>query len=100
MTLVVAVSWHPPAAVTVSVYTPDIRIVAEAETTGLGSVDVNELGPVHAYDNILAGPPVRVNADPTQTGLLLVAVATGPGLTITFVIALAWHPVPSTTVRV
>ena len=40
-------------------------------------------GPVHKYEVILSGPPVRVSDDPAQTGLLLEAVGTdGEGFTI------------------
>ena len=61
---------------------PAIAAVAAGDTVGLRVLDVNPLGPVHAYVVIPAGPPVRVRGLPAQTGLLEVAVATGKAKTV------------------
>jgi len=57
------------------------------------------LGPAHVYDVIPFAPPVSVNRFPTQTGLLLDAVAVGNVFTTTVVVAVLMH-VPFETVTV
>jgi hypothetical protein len=74
---VVAILWQPKLLVTLRVYVPAIAIVALADTVGFCRDEVKPLGPVHAYVVIPAGPPVRVNAVPEQTGPLFDAVAVG-----------------------
>ena len=49
---------------------------------------------------MLPGPPVKVKALPLQTGVLLLAVATGEALTTTTVLAVDEQLLPSVTVKV
>src|SRR5664280_627964 len=51
--------------------------VALVDITGLCNVELNPLGPVHAYVVILPGPPVRLSEVPGMRGPLLDAVAIG-----------------------
>jgi hypothetical protein len=74
--------------------------IAAVDTTGLIRFDVKPLGPIQEYVVMLKGPPVRVNGDPTHSGPLFTAVATGDGFTITVVVAIALHPRLLVTVRV
>jgi len=60
--------------------------VAEADTWGLLSGDVNPFGPVHKYELIPVGPPVKSNGEPTQTGPLFEAVTDGSDRTVTEVV--------------
>jgi hypothetical protein len=79
--------------VTVRVYVPAITNEALDETVGLIWVEENPFGPVHEYEYCVPdGPPVRVSAEPAQTGPLLDAVATGNVFTTTVVLDIPWHP--------
>jgi hypothetical protein len=49
---------------------------------GFWTNDVNPFGPVHEYEVMPFGRPVKFNALPAQTGLLLVAVGVGKSFTI------------------
>ena len=56
------------------------------------------LGPVHEYEAMPAGPPVKLKALPAQTGPLLEAVATGNALTVALVV-IVLEQVPLFTVK-
>lgn len=60
--------------------------------------EVNPFGPTHEYEL----PPLeeKLNVVPAQTGLLLEAVGTGLGLTLTEVMAVAEQPEELVTVTV
>src|SRR4030095_6207620 len=60
-----------PFTVTVTEYVPDAVVVAEA-IVGFCADDVNPLGPVHEYVAPATAAVERFNADPAQTGPLLV----------------------------
>jgi hypothetical protein len=62
---------------------------------GFCKVEVNEFTPVHAYEV----PPLldRVKVEPTQIGVLLLAVAVGMAFTVAEVVAIAVHPLTLVT---
>jgi hypothetical protein len=98
-TFVIAVFWHPKILVTVSEYAPSIKRVAAPETSGFLWFEIKPFGPLHKYDDIPMGPPVRLNGAPTHTGPLLAAVTAGRVRTTTAVVAVFWHPKLLVTVR-
>ena len=65
---------------------------------GLAAEELKPAGPLHAYDN----PPEadRLTVSPLQYGPLLLAVATGISLMITFVVSLSVHPSALVTITV
>ena len=81
-TAVVAVLEHP-AAVTVTVYVPEAANVAPV-ILGFCVLAVKVFGPAHAKLVPMSVVAVKFNA-PTQTGLLLPAVAVGKGFTVTVI---------------
>jgi len=91
---------HPLELTTVSVYVPDIAVVAVNDTVGLWEGETKPFGPVHEYEAIPDGPPARIKGVPAQTGPLLDAVGTGNGFIITLVMAFPLQPFEFVTVRV
>ena len=97
--VVAALDTHPDELVTIRLYTPPVAAVAFA-IVGFCTLEVKPFGPVHAYVVMPAGPPVRFTVEPTQTGPLFVAVATGRALITTVVVAaIEVHPVELVTTR-
>ena len=82
VTVVVAVKLGQPAAVAVKEYVPALSNTA---ANGVGSNIVLEkpFGPLHAYVVPMSVVPSNAKFAPTQTGLLLVALAVGVGFTVT-----------------
>ena len=62
--------------------------------------EVNPFGPVHEYELIPVGPPIRSNGAATQTGLLFAAVTDGRGRTVAVVVVVFWQPKLFVTTRV
>ena len=80
--------------VTVTVYVP-LAAVAALVIVGFCSVEVKPFGPAHKYK---APPPeVRLRELPTQTGLLLPAMAVGFGFTIAALVATVVQPLAPVT---
>lgn len=91
---------QPLELVTVTLYAPDIAVVAEG-LVGLAAVDVNE-GPLQEYPEIVPEPAValanKFKVAPEQIGLLLVGATVGTALMVTEVVAVAVQPRESVTV--
>ena len=94
-TLVVATDTQPFAPVTVTLYLPPIADVALA-TSGFCCVLVKPFGPLHASP--LPHLALKFMLDPVHTGLLLLALATGPAVRTTLVVATDTQPFAPVTV--
>jgi hypothetical protein len=67
---------------------------------GFWTNDVNPFGPVHEYEVMPFGRPVRLSVPSSQTGLFEPAVGVGKALITTVVVAAAEQVLPSVTVKV